>query len=592
MKKMMIASLIAATTIASSAHAAAGDYCVAIRGNGENVSAHWAALGKIVEEAGMPKGGAGGSSATVSLFFIESVEKNPILNALKAKDPVRARKAQAMMFKSMPHYVSTLLEVENVVSVFAFMTELAASKAKGKDGFWGAIEAAKNYDQVAKAFSRFIPLINPELLAGLKSPYTFNFYKNQMMDGISKFGAFDANTDLNLFVRPGLVDFKYFALWLGTIADFYAGNVESKIAEGMEKWIDDCGDASYTKSFADPEFAQCAATFKGLVKAYVPQHMDSFAHKRLFEKVGERINTFPTTSIVHADGAVRYKALLAEFKKANAKADYANFTVDFEKELQYGYWGPSNAKLTRMAQGLKQRKDLKSSKFRALGTANWFEVLSTSPAEPGLANFQRIPVGVSWDLVKEERNKPSELRWNSEKMNYRTEVSAGGWSDLHPTIVLKASGVCDNVVYLTRQNGDSVFGQQVFIRLTGLKEKIPFWTQIGEKDPAKIEGVKGTNRLGFQTKGLSAEGTAWDLISNLGNEASSFNASIAAADVVYCTDWDEFNMFKGTHAAMIEQAYLNSPVFVRKGVSFPIKSSQVENRATDYPGCLAAKDRK
>lgn len=598
MKKTIIASFLAATTIATTASAKPGDYCVGIRGNGENVSAHWAALGKIVEEAGMPTGAAGGSSASVSLFFIESVEKNPMLNALKAKDPVLARKAQGMMFKSMPHYITTLLEVENVVSVYAFMTQLAASASKGKDGFWGAIEAAKNYDQVAKAFSRFMPLVNPEMLAGLKSPYTFNFYKGQMMKAIEVFGAFNANTDENLFVRPGLVDFKYFALWLGTIADFYAGNVDSKIAEGMEKWVGDCAELSYGKSFTAPEFKQCAEDFKTLVKTYVPQDMDSFAHRRLFDKVGERMNTFPTTSILKTDGdkkkvnkdaVQRYEALLAEFKKGNAKADFANFTLDFDTELEYGFWGPTDAKLARMKRGLSRQGDLKSSKFRALGTANWFEVLSTSPAEPGLANFQRIPVGATWEQVKEERVKSSETRWQS--LSYRPELSAGGWSDLHPTIVLKSSGVCDKVVYLTRQNGDSVFGQQVFIRLTGLKEKVPFWTQIGEKDPNKIEGVKGTNRLGFQTKGTSAENTPWDRISNLGNANSSFNASIRAADVVYCTDWDTYRMFQGEHAGMIEEAYV-APVFVKKGVSFPLKSSTVQNRATDYPGCLAPEDRK
>lgn len=588
MKKTILTTLLAAATLASTARAAAGDYCVAIRGNGENVSAHWSALGKIVEEAGMPTGAAGGSSASISLFFIESVEKNPILNALKAKDPVLARKAQGMMFKSMPHYIVNLLEIENVVSVYSFMTQLAASKAKGKDGFWGAIEAAKNYDQVAKAYSRFMPLVNPEMLAGLKSPSTFNFYKNQMMKAIEVFGAFNANTDENLFVRPGLVDFKYFALWLGTIADFYAGNVDPKIQRGMEQFIGDCAEQSYGKSFTDPEFAQCRETFKNLVKAYVPQDMDAFAHKRLFEQVGERMNTFPTTSIIKGGAVQRYQALLANFKKGNAQADYAHFSLDFDRELDYGFWGPSDAKLTRMKRGVAKRDDLKSKKFRALGTANWFEVLATSPAEPGLANFQRIPVGATWEQVKEERVKPSETRWNS--LSYREELSGGGWSDLHPSIVLKASGLCGNVVYLTRQNGDSVFGQQVFIRLTGLQGKVPFWTQIGEKDADKIQGVQGTNRLGFQTKGLSAENTPWDLISNLGNVKSSFNASIREADVVYCTDWDRYGMFEGEHAPMIEEAY-TAPVFLKEGVSFPLKASPIRNRATDYPGCLAPEER-
>lgn len=570
----------------ASSFATAPEYCVGIRGNGENVAAHWAGLGRLVEETGMPIAAAGGSSATISLFFLESVKLNPYINAIS--DPLQRRKTQGMLLKTMPAYVSHLLEFENVISVYEFMQALSASQSQISDGMWASLKAAQNYNQVVKGFSRFAPLVNSEMLAGLKSPSTFSFYKKQLMDAINVFGKFDAKSDANLFIRPGLVDFRYFAVWLGTIADFYAGHISADQQAAYREFLDQCSAETYQKSWADSSNSVCQSKLRSLVQNYASRDMKSFAHKRLFEQVGKGLKAFPTTAIVHGDAVIRYKKLLGEFEKGNSKEDFSQFTLNFDTELDYGFWGSSSSELHRTQQGLQsfvRAGDLKSSKFRALGSASWFEVLSTSPAEPGLANFQRIPMGVTAEQVVKELQEPAERRWKG--LAYRSELSAGGWSDLHPTLVLKAAG-CEQVVYLTRKNGDSVFGQQVFIRLTGLTEEIPFWTRIGEKDSTQIEGVQGNNRIGFDMKGLPGENTPWDRISNLGNRKSSFNNSIQAADIVYCTDWDSFDVFKGQNASMVEEAY-RAPVFLKNSADriFQVNPAQsTNNPRLDFPGCL------
>jgi hypothetical protein len=209
----------------------------------------------------------------------------------------------------------------------------------------------------------------------------------------------------------------------------------------------------------------------------------------------------------------------------------------------------------------------------ALGEGNWFEVLATSPAEPGLASILPIPTGATRDLVLSELQKPAATRWRG--LIYRPGVlSAGGWADLHPVPVLKASG-CGRVVYLTRKGGDAVFGQQIFVRLLGQESKVPFWRDLAKK-----------NDEGWKVDGNS--GNAWNRLYNFANPDSSFNQSIRAADAVYCTDWNRFNPVTGELSALTKEAY-GASVFLKPGAP---RSLQVNapRKSPDYrrlPGCVA-----
>ena len=246
-------------------------YCVGIRGNGENVAAHWAGLARMVEEAGMPAGAAGGSSATVSLFLLESVAANPeILKDIKS-NPELAKRKQALLLKSIPAYVSQLTTDDKIAGMWEFLQNIAAEKqevvdAKAKKekerleklydadittasnvkdpnegksassmmekyksiqdtakGFIGAMVAAgKNYKEISEKFSRYQYMLNPELFGGLaldiKNPGSFkvaNFYRKKIMDALGVFGAFDAESDKELFIRPGIVDFRFSLELLG-----------------------------------------------------------------------------------------------------------------------------------------------------------------------------------------------------------------------------------------------------------------------------------------------------------------------------------------------------------------------------------------
>jgi hypothetical protein len=79
-------------------------------------------------------------------------------------------------------------------------------------------------------------------------------------------------------------------------------------------------------------------------------------------------------------------------------------------------------------------------------------------------------------------------------------VSAGGWSDLQPVLVLKNLG-CDRVVYATRRGGDSTF----------------------------MVGV--ARMLGMSSQAQAA-------LLDLATPTSSFALSVSQEDGVWCTNWD------------------------------------------------------
>jgi hypothetical protein len=558
----------------SSLPASAADpvnYCVGIRGNGENAPAHWPSLARLVEENGMPKAMAGSSSGSVSMFFMDSLAGNSAINA--EKDPEKKRRMQAVLLKSLPQFADTMAHTDKIASAWNLSKQLGSSGSPISDGLKsifsgkGPLKAA----DVEQIYGKYAVLANPELLRGIES--NPSYFKGEAGQALSVFGKFDATKDDKLFFRPGLVDFKSFAVVLGEIADFYAGNTDEDTQNRLAAFAGDCADSGYGKQWKDIS-PDCNQKFQRIVSDYL--NKGQFQHKALFNQVGTNIPAFPSTALVKGDGLKAYNAEKAAYLKGEDR-QYADFSVDFNKDLAFGYWG-SEENLAKIDKGLDKFRaegDLKSQKFQAAGQANWFEVLSVSPAEPGLANLQRIPTGTTRGQVVLEMQKPFSTRWNS--LVYRDDaISAGGWSDLHPTLVLKAAG-CEHVAYITRQGGDAKFGQQVFLRLTGEASKVPFWTHLEDN-----------NARGWSVAGTPAADTNWNKIYNLGNHDSSYQRSLRAADAVYCTNWDSYNMFQEQMWPMVEQAY-TSPVFLGPGAAKGLgvnPPDNAPNAASLYPGCI------
>lgn len=155
-----------------------------------------------------------------------------------------------------------------------------------------------------------------------------------------------------------------------------------------------------------------------------------------------------------------------------------------------------------------------------LGNKKWLEALASSPAEPGLSNL----VDLSGELV-----------------------SAGGWSDLHPTLILKAHG-CRDVVYLTRGGGESMFAQGVMKKLT----------QFEGFDWSDWANLTGAQRYQKNSRGDSSDvgayASSWSKLYNMANPESSIRKSLSAATTTVCTQWDKYDPRKEFHA-LVEDSF-------------------------------------
>ncbi len=147
-------------------------------------------------------------------------------------------------------------------------------------------------------------------------------------------------------------------------------------------------------------------------------------------------------------------------------------------QVRFGYWGDSDdlSKAAAKAQSPTLRENLHWQKFVALEPASWEQALATSPAEPGLASIQPF------------------------KNGSQDALSFGGWANLFPAQLLKEGAECRDVFFITRI-GDTAFDVEVS-RLLGINE-----------DEQKA-------------------------LYDHSNPMSSVKQSIASADHVICTDWD------------------------------------------------------
>ncbi len=570
-----------------SARLDASPYCAAIRGNGEAVPAHWGALAKIVEHNGMPERVAGGSSATISMMFLDAITRNQYLS----QDDEQRKLEQALMIKTIMAHLNYLWsEDSKAPQLMGLVSDFRNAKFLAK--ITNALKLAKSTKDFFNLLGVYGAILNPALVQELHRDFAFG--KVQLTEAITKLGKFDAKNDMALFYREGLVDFKFIALMLGRVADYYAGFTEQNVLSAQKNFLSQCASSSKGMWWDDIEknLPHCSLLLKKSLDQYYGKK--SFHNKMVFEKLGSGLSSIATTSVVKGEAINRYFSMRQIYQQKKGQ-NVEDFSLDFDQELSYGYWG--DAELLSSVKDNLQRDfsdDLKSQKFLALGSGTWFEVLSTSPAEPGLSNLQRIPDSTNFDrrqiLEKDYFKKilglmptTRAIQWFDEETPKKGVIpfrpgmlSAGGWSDLHPTIVLKASG-CQEVLFVTRQGGDSVFAQQIFIRLTGDTKKITFWKDIRQN-----------NRQGWKDLSAEANETAWNRIFNLGNPDSSYSRSITTASAVYCTNWDAHDLFSGELKSLERDAW-EAPIFFNHDgdQSNYLFAGSSDGKSTDnYPGCI------
>ena len=396
--------------------------CLALRGNGPRIFAHFGGIAKVVEEIGDPIAAAGGSSASITSFLIESMKMNPALS----KDSVERRKQLSLMLKTVEGLVEMIGESKQLAAVNYFVSEVENIR-KGMEE--APVDPQQALNHLRSLLNKELAgLVNPEFVAFLANPSTPPAWRlSEAQELINTFGKF-SSSDPKILVRPGLINFNKFSEIIGRIGSFYASYAPMKKSE-WQKYFDNC---SESKGNLWPSFTtECRQQFKTMFAGF---HLSAPGKNRQDDMVSGQgdFHSLITTSLTAKEAAItEINTLKNQYFNNSFTGTDANFNFD---DFSFGYWG-KQTHLDAIVEKSLSENHIQWKKSYSLGQKTWKEALSLSPAEPGLTNA----------------------------LNFRngTHVSFGGWSNLFPVEVLKALPECEKVVFLTRPGLDSNFARGV-----------------------------------------------------------------------------------------------------------------------------------
>lgn len=501
--------------------------CAGVRGNGQSILTHFASLSQIVEHYGVVDGMAGGSSGSISTFTYESILKNPVMQQCNGKPCSRTAGAArvALALKSLQGYVETVGDSEEALAIKGLVATGMKLKAEYDARGIGALssaeapEAAKRLREVL-SIPEVRGVVNPEAMKMLADPAHLTFNVNEIKTSIVTLGAFSVD-DNRLFFRTGILNWPALSQYFGRVGDFYAGYGPSN-KDGMRAWLDACAEPTREKPWSEAKNVAiaggtCGSALTTLIndfRAKARTSEGSYA-SRIDERVGDPkspLRKLVSTAVLERDAVTKWKAAHARY----VKGEFPTGNVPFEPaftDVNFGYWG-SDADLAKVQENGQKFDDLKTKKFSALGNSAWREILAASPAEPGLSRFVQLSDG---------------------------RISAGGWSDLAPALVLKNLG-CEQVVLVTREGDESGFATKI----------------------AKHAGMSESD---------------WSALYDLTNPASGYSRSVATADGVWCTNWNAFT--DAQMADMVLDAF-NAPF--EKHASWNARALRAYGRVTDRTG--------
>lgn len=580
-------SFVLSTLLTPSSLALASEpYCLALRGNGETEPAHWGALANVLEKLGLPRAQAGGSSAAISLLLLDGIAANPVLNS---PDLAIQKKRSSLAIKSMMGVTNSVMkrpEVQAgtllyksygegpfaVLKLFAgkiwqgeFTQYIKDLLQLGRELFQNGVGKSPRYAFLVDLFFHPRSLRDASWDKWQRAP----FYIQEIWNALGTIGAFDAESDGELFFRDGLVDFQAMGAGFGKLATFYSGTAwDSDTRQNFLEFLKICEKIHGGKTWDELVTAEprCQSLLNASLDAFFKQNLDWDRLNVVFKKAGFAIPSLLTTAVILGESAKETRRFYEEYHARRDRHVAQKFKIQNTKEVVFGYWGPPNAleKIrSRLKTPFKDRlgrffdftQDAKSVRFKSLGPTTWSEVMRLSPAEPGLTALQRMSV------------------------DGQEAYSAGGWSDLHPIPVLKALG-CDQVLYVTRKGGESLFGQGVGKRVFNFDRS---WDVLRNLKPDDVLKNNRINNAGDPTDLTSP----WSLLYNVANPKSSYMRAVAAADAVLCTDWNRYNI-KTEFVALVEQSY-HSPYVAGKAFS-PLEKQLKENGANFVANPFASTD--
>ena len=510
--------------------------CAAIKGNGPRILSHFTALARITEELGMLDAAAGGSSGTISTFLYESMSMNPAVNTCGARPCSPSEKAERMAFllKSVHGYGEIVAQETGL----AALAERVGAIQLGERPSPADVERA--VDGVRRAVNANVQAIlnTNEILRMLREPDGTRRAANvrEIQTAFSQFGRF-AVPDNRVLFRVPIIDWSAATRVFGRAANFYAGAGYGPFDRaGTATLLDSCAAATRGKLWSDakgvapsvstPLGGTCGEVFQSLLlkhrNAVTSSGGQGAGRARINDEVGKELRTIAHSMALKGPSADSYARALEGYLRgdsAGAEGDVTAFQPSFD-DLVFGYWAsPADTEKIRTLPTSTRFVDLKSKKLQPLGTRTWEYVLARSPAEPGIARLQP-------------------------NLDPDVKYTAGGWGDGMPVQVLKQLG-CQNVLLVTRQDKATAnFARNLAAEFGASAQQVNTLY-----DPTRPDGVS--------------------------------SASIAAADGVWCTDWDKPNgndaqglSVEGYNAPLLS----NAPIFQRYSGTRPTSSVRL-------PGC-------
>jgi hypothetical protein len=471
--------------------------CAALRGNGEDIYAHFVSLARMIETVGLFDGMAGGSSSTITMFTYESILKHPALrdcsdaNGERACTDDETALRAALMLKSARGYAQTVGVSDGILGNAGIAQLVGQVESQGIDSLIGTDPAAAATELqtllAPDALARLGILVNPALvqMLAVTDPTLLAYNETEVVASIKEFGNWTI-TDNRLFFRPGLIDFDAAAgSTFARLGDFYAGYGPSDVG-AMKTFLDQCAAGAKGMLWTDPNggadvnglatadgSTTCGQLFTSQVSAYLGVAALEPQGSRIDETIGDTLNALAATSVVTGNSIGAYATALGLYQSGQYATGDIPFAISFD-DVKFGYWG-SDESIATVLGNPKGYTDEKTQKAISLGASSWREILSHSPAEPGLANLRPLPDG---------------------------SLAAGGWPDLAPVLALQNLG-CGRVVYVTRQDAESSFA-------------------LGVASKLGMAAADQTN------------------LYDLSNPASGFSLSLSQATGVWCTNWNGY----------------------------------------------------
>lgn len=406
--------------------------CAGVRGNGQNLFAHYGALARHIEEYGAITCVAGGSSGSITAFLLESIWANPVVHNCRAGrrcDRLARDARMALMLKSVTGLVDTGL-FEDAATVSALVDGISA------DNILELLNDPASEQEGLEALNRLLrdlgPLINPELFELLANSPDPVFHATDIIEGLQKGLQFIVD-DPKVFLRTSVINFDAVATLFGVYGSFYAGYGPADRA-GVSAWLRACGEPGLGLTWEQvaqlpgTEGRTCGETFGDLFNEYREEVALNGGPNRVDDPVGKYLPSFGVTGVLTGDAITAWE----EARAAWIAAQPIPFEPNFD-DVGVGYWG-KGFELRRIGRRLDRRyDDLLSEQFVPLGPASWREVLSSSPAEPGFSPAVPLSSGV---------------------------VSVGGWADPLRVLPLEALGA-QRTIAINRLGGVGGFTESV-----------------------------------------------------------------------------------------------------------------------------------